>query len=156
LTALLPALAGANIIYGLGMLDMGMTMDWAQLVMDNEFAGMIKQVVKGIPVTDETLAVDVIHEVGPFGDFISHEHTRKHMRTLQSQPKLIDRRRRDFWQQLGGTSLAERAREEAKYILKTHKPDPLPPEVLSSLNTIVESAEAELCVPKERRKRKKG
>jgi trimethylamine--corrinoid protein Co-methyltransferase len=152
----LPALAGANIIYGLGMLDMGMTMDWAQLVMDNEFAGMIKHVVKGIPVTDETLAVDVIHEVGPFGDFISHEHTRKHMRALQSQPKLIDRRRRDFWLQLGGKDLAERAREEAKYIFKTHKPDPLPPEVLSSLNSIVESAEAELCVPKERRRRRKG
>jgi trimethylamine--corrinoid protein Co-methyltransferase len=152
----LPALAGANLIYGLGMLDMGMTMNWAQLVMDNEFAGMIKHVVKGIPVNDETLAVDVIHEVGPFGDFISHEHTLKHVRAVQSQPKLIDRRRRDFWQQLGGTNIAERAREEAKRIFKTHKPDPLPPEVLSSLNSIIESAEAELCVPKERRRRKKS
>jgi len=156
LTALLPALAGANIIYGSGSLEMGITLDWAQLVMDNEFVGMIKHVVKGIPVTDETLAADVIHEVGPFGDFISHEHTRKHMKTMQSQPKLIDRRRRDFWQQMGGTDLAQRAREEAKYILKTHKPDPLPPEVLSSIRSIVEAAEAELCVPKERRRRKRG
>ena len=152
----MPALAGANIIYGLGMLDMGMTMNWAQLVMDNEFAGMIKHVVKGIPVTDEALAVDVIHEVGPFGDFISHEHTRKHMRALQSQPKLIDRRRRDFWLELGGKDLAERAREEAKYILKTHKPDPLPSGVTSTLRSIVQSAEEELCVPKEKRRRRKG
>jgi len=156
LTALLPALAGANIIYGSGSLEMGTVLDWAQLVMDNEFAGMIKHVVNGIPVNDETLAVDVIHEIGPFGDFISHEHTRKYMRTLQSQPKLIDRRRRDFWLQLGGKDLAERAREEAKYILKTHKPDPLPPEVLSTVRSIVEAAEAELCVPKERRGRRKG
>jgi trimethylamine--corrinoid protein Co-methyltransferase len=156
LTALLPALAGANIIYGSGSLEMGTVLDWAQLVMDNEFAGMIKHVVKGIPVTDETLAADVIHEVGPFGDFISHDHTRKHMRTLQSQPKLIDRRRRDFWLQLGAKDLAEGAREEAKYILKTHKPDPLPPEVLSTLRSIVEAAEAELCIPKERRRRRKG
>ncbi len=156
LTALLPALAGANIIYGLGALEMGVTLDWAQLVMDNEFAGMIKHVVQGIAVNDETLAVDVIHEVGPFGDFISHEHTREHMKSLQSQPKLIDRRRRDFWQQLGGTDLAHRAREEAKYILKTHRPDPLPPEVLSTVCSIVEQAEAELCVPKERRRRRSG
>ena len=147
-------MAGANIIYGLGMLDMGMTLNWAQLVMDNEFAGMIKHVVKGIPVTDETLAVDVIHEVGPFGDFISHEHTRRHMRTLQSQPKLIDRRRRDFWLQLGGKDLAERAKEETKYILKTHKPDPLPPDVASTLESIVQGADQELCVPKERRRRR--
>lgn len=137
------------------MLDMGMTLNWAQLVMDNEFAGMIKHVVKGIPVNDEMLAVDVIHEIGPFGDFISHEHTRNHMKTLQSQPRLIDRRRRDFWQQLGGTDLAQRANEEAKYILKTHKPDPLSPEVTSAIRAIVEAADAELCVPKERRGRRR-
>jgi trimethylamine--corrinoid protein Co-methyltransferase len=137
------------------MLEMGMTLSWAQLVMDNEIAGMVKHVVQGIPVNDETLAVDVIHEVGAFGDFISHEHTRKHMRALQSQPKLIDRRRRDFWQQLGGTDLAERAREEAKYILKTHKPDPLPPGVSSTLRSIVQSAEEELCVPREKGRRKR-
>ncbi len=100
--------------------------------------------------------MDVIHEVGPFGDFISHEHTRKHMRALQSQPKLIDRRRRDFWQQLGGTDLAQRAREEAKYILKTHKPDPLPPELPLPFDSIVEGADKEFCVPKERRRRRKG
>lgn len=147
-------MAGANLIYGLGMLEMGMTLNWAQLVMDNEIAGMVKHVVQGIPVNDESLAVDVIHEVGSFGDFISHEHTRKHMRTLQSQPKLIDRRRRDFWQQLGGTDLAERAREEAKYILKTHKPDPLPPGVASQLRSIIQSAEAEFCIPKEKGRRR--
>ena len=151
----MPALAGANIIYGLGMLDMGMTLNWAQLVMDNEFAGMIKHIVRGIPVNDETLALDVIHEVGPFGDFISHEHTRKHMKTLQSQPRLIDRRRRDFWEQLGGTDLTHRAREEAKHILKTHKPDPLSPEVASTIRSIVQAADVELCVPKERRRRKR-
>ena len=150
------ALAGANLIYGLGMLDMGMTLDWAQLVMDNEMAGMVKHVVRGIPVTDETLAVDVIHEIGPFGDFISHDHTRRHMKAIQSQPKLIDRRRRDLWLQLGGTDLAQRAKEEAKYILKTHKPDPLPPGVASTLRSIVQSAEEELCVPKERRRRRKS
>ena len=138
------------------MLDMGMTLDWAQLVMDNEMAGMVKHVVRGIPVTDETLAVDVIHEIGPFGDFISHDHTRRHMKAIQSQPKLIDRRRRDLWLQLGGTDLAQRAKEEAKYILKTHKPDPLPPGVTSTLRSIVQSTEEELCVPKERRRRRKS
>ena len=143
-------------IYGLGMLEMGMTISFGQMVMDNEFAGMIKYLAQGIPVNDEMLAVDVIHEVGPFGDFINQDHTRKHMKTFQSQTKLIDRRRRDFWQQLGGTDMAQRAREEAKYILKTHKPDPLCPEILSTLHSIVESAEAELCIPKERRRRRKS
>ena len=62
LTGLMPALADANLIYGLGMIESGMTFDFGQLVMDDEFAGMIKQCVGGIRVRDETLALDVIAE----------------------------------------------------------------------------------------------
>ena len=79
------ALAGANLIYGLGMIESGQTLDYGQLVMDNEFAQMIKQVLAGIRVDDTTLAVDVIHEIGPFGDFLSCEDTYRHMRG-QSEP----------------------------------------------------------------------
>jgi trimethylamine--corrinoid protein Co-methyltransferase len=138
-------LAGANLIYGLGMIEMGMTIDYGQLVMDNEFARMIKYVVQGIAVTDENLAVDVMHEVGVGKDFLSHDHTMKHMRT-QSQPKLIDRRTREDWEAGGKTDLYQRALEEARYILENHKPDPLPDEVLTTIRSIVEEAEAELGV----------
>jgi len=138
-------LAGANLIYGLGMIEMGMTIDYGQLVMDNEFARMIKYAVQGIAVTDETLAVDVMHEVGVGKDFLSHDHTMKHMRT-QSQPKLIDRRTREDWEAGGKTDLYQRALEEARFILENHKPDPLPDEVLAKIRSIVEEAEAELGV----------
>jgi trimethylamine--corrinoid protein Co-methyltransferase len=136
-------LAGANLIYGLGMIEMGMTIDYGQMVMDNEFARMIKYLVQGIPVNDETLAVDVIKEIGVGKDFLSHASTYKHMRT-QSQPKLIDRRMREDWQAAGGTDIYQRALEEAKYILENHKPDPLPDTVLSAMRSIVKEAEAEL------------
>jgi len=136
-------LAGANLIYGLGMIEMGMTIDYGQMVMDNEFARMIKYLVQGIPVNDETLAVDVIKEIGVGKDFLSHASTYKHMRT-QSQPKLIDRRMREDWQAAGGTDIYQRALEEARYILENHKPDPLPDTVLSAIRSIVEEAEAEL------------
>ena len=86
ITSLLPALAGANLIYGLGMLESGVTIDYAQLVMDAEFARMVKFCVPGIPVTDETLSVDVIAEVGPFSDFLSHDDTFKGMRDAVAQP----------------------------------------------------------------------
>ena len=136
-------MAGANLIYGLGMIEMGMTIDYGQMVMDNEFARMIKYLVQGIPVNDETLAVDVIKEIGVGKDFLSHASTYKHMRT-QSQPKLIDRRMREDWQAAGGTDIYQRALEEARYILENHKPDPLPDTVLSAIRSIVEEAEAEL------------
>jgi trimethylamine--corrinoid protein Co-methyltransferase len=136
-------LAGANLIYGLGMIEMGMTIDYGQMVMDNEFARMIKYLVQGIPVNDETLAVDVIKEIGVGKDFLSHASTYKHMRT-QSQPKLIDRRMREDWQAAGATDIYQRALEEARYILENHKPDPLPDDVPAAIRSIVEEAEAEL------------
>lgn len=136
-------MAGANLIYGLGMIEMGMTIDYGQMVMDNEFARMIKYLVQGIPVNDETLAVDVIKEIGVGKDFLSHESTYQHMRT-QSQPKLIDRRMREDWQAAGGKDIYHRALEEARYILENHKPDPLPDDVLAAIRSIVEEAEAEL------------
>ena len=136
-------MAGANLIYGLGMIEMGMTIDYGQMVMDNEFARMIKYLVQGIPVNDETLAVDVIKEIGVGKDFLSHASTYKHMRT-QSQPKLIDRRMREDWQAAGGKDIYQRALEEARYILENHKPDPLPDDVLAAIRSIVEEAEAEL------------
>ena len=135
-------------VYGLGMLESGVTIDFGQLVMDNEFAGMIKHVLNGIPVNDENLAVGVIHDVGPLKDFQAQKHTLKHMRS-QSQPDLIDRRRRSKWQELGGTDMYERASAKAREILETHEPDPLPDDVLATIRSIVEDAEEELGVNKE-------
>ncbi len=122
---------------------MGMTIDYGQMVMDNEFARMIKYLVQGIPVNDETLAVDVINEIGIGKDFLSHGSTYKHMRS-QSHPKLIDRRMREDWESTGRKDIYQRALEEARYILENHKPDPLPDSVLAALRSIVEDAEAEL------------
>jgi trimethylamine--corrinoid protein Co-methyltransferase len=141
----LPALAGANLIYGLGMIEMGMTIDFGQLVMDNEFARMIKHAVQGVAVNDETLAADVIREIGVGKDFLSHESTYKHMRS-QSQPKLIDRNMREDWTAAGSTDIYQRSLEEAKYILENHQPDPLPAGAAETVRSIVEEAEAELGV----------
>jgi trimethylamine--corrinoid protein Co-methyltransferase len=134
------------------MLEMGMTFSFGQLVMDNEFARMIKHVVKGIPVNDETLAVDVIREVGAFNDFLSHESTLKHMRSVQSQPQLIDRRMREDWEKSGKTDITQRAEEEARHILENHKPEPLPDNVLSTIRSIVGEAEKELGISKNKGK----
>jgi trimethylamine--corrinoid protein Co-methyltransferase len=133
------------------MLEMGMTFSFAQLVMDNEFARMIKHVVRGIPVSDETLAVDVIREIGPFNDFLSHDTTLKHMRDVQSQPRLIDRTIREDWEKSGRNDMTQRAEEEARHILENHKPEPLTDSVLATLRSIVEEAEEEIGLAKETR-----
>ncbi|MBW2448850.1 MAG: trimethylamine methyltransferase family protein [Deltaproteobacteria bacterium] len=143
LTGLIAALAGANLIYGPGMLESGITFDFAQLVLDNEFAGMIKQTVRGFIVDDESLAVDVIKSVGPSKDFLAQEHTLKHMRT-HSRPELIDRSGMEMWQASGATDSYQRALEKTRDILQHHQPDPLPDKVLADIRSIVTETGGEL------------
>ena len=136
-------MAGANLIYGLGMLESGVTFDFGQLVMDNDFARMIKYAVNGIPVNDETLAVDAIKEIDIGGHFLAHDTTFNNMRK-QSQPEFIDRSIREEWEQSGGSDIYQRATEKARDILENHKPEPLPNNVLATMRSIVEDAEAEM------------
>ena len=136
-------MAGANLIYGLGMLELGITFSLTQLVIDNEIVKMVKEAVKGIDINDESMAVEVIKQVGPGGNFLSAEHTLRHMRE-QSHSKLIDRRMWQQWEKDGKKDFAQRAHEEALSILKNHKPEPLPQATLSALHSIVESAEEKL------------
>ena len=130
-------------IYGLGMLESGITFDYGQLVLDCEFARMIKFTVQGIPVNEETLAVDAIKEIGPGRDFLMHPTTFKGMRN-QSRPEIIDRRMRGVWEAAGATTAYERAMAKARWILDNHHPEPLPDDVVVRIRQIVEQAEAEL------------
>ena len=134
-------------IYGLGMLESGITFDFGQLVLDCEFARMIKHTVQGFRVNDDTLALDVIKEIGPGGHYLMHEHTLKGMKS-QSQPELIDRQMREAWEKAGATTAYERATAKAKWILENHKPDPLPDEVLGKIRAIIEETEKEMGIEK--------
>ncbi len=125
---------------------MGITFSFGQLVIDSEIARMIKFTLNGLVVDDSTLALDAIHEVGIAGHFLDHETTFRHMRS-QSRPELIDRSIRQEWSAGGSTDMYERACEKAKYIFETHQPDPLPEEVLSHLEEIIQKAERERGVP---------
>ena len=135
-------------IYGLGMLESGITFDYGQLVLDCEFARMIKQTVQGIQVSDDTLALDVIKDVGSGGHYLMHEHTLKGMRG-QSRPELIDRQKRDTWEKAGATSAYERAIAKAKWILENHTPEPLPDTVLAKIRAIVVETEREMGISME-------
>ena len=124
------------------MIESGVTFDFGQLVMDNEFAKMIKHVVNGIPVDDETLAVEDIAGVGPFGDFLSLNATLKHMREL-SQPDVLDRRVREDWEERGATDLAARTRARALELIDTHEPLPLDADVAKQIRGIIAAADRE-------------
>ncbi len=144
LTVLTAALAGANMIYGLGMVELGMTMDLGLLLADNEFVKMVRRMLEGIPVNDDTMAVDVIRNVGIGGEFVTQEHTFNNFRKCQSQSNLIDRSTRNVWLENGAKDMAQRCNEMAREIIETHKPDPLSDSVSTKLADIIKDAEKEL------------
>jgi trimethylamine--corrinoid protein Co-methyltransferase len=145
LTGLIPALAGADMIYGPGMLESGITFDFSQLVLDCEFVRMIKFVLGGVSVTEETLALDALKAVGSQGDFLGNPHTFQHM-TQQSRSELIDRRIRGKWEKDGATDSYTRASQKARYILENHEPEPLPEPVLKQVRQIVVETDREMGV----------
>lgn len=140
---MLPALTGSNVIYGMGMLEMGMTMSYEQLLIDQEIVRMIRRVLQGIAVNKETIALDVIKKVGPAGNYLAEKHTRQYMRQELSTTQLINRKMRDHWERSGAKDIAAVAREEAVKILETYRPTPLPDDVRSKIRAIVEEGEAE-------------
>ena len=122
------------------MIESGVTFDFGQLVMDNEIARMIKHVVGGITVNDDTMAVEDIAKVGAFGDFLSLDATLRHMREL-SQPTVLDRRVREDWEERGSTDLYTRCRDTARDVLHEHRPEPVPDDVAARIHAIVEETD---------------
>jgi len=84
--------------------------------------------LRGVEVSEEALAVDVIKSVGSTGTFFDQDHTIKHMRSEFFFPRVGDRLPREEWAKRGARDGRERAREIARDILANHKPTPLPPE----------------------------
>jgi trimethylamine---corrinoid protein Co-methyltransferase len=142
ITTLLPALAGANTIYGAGMLELGMTFSMEQLVIDNDIAAMTKKVMQGIPVTEETLAVDAIKKVGIGNNFLGHKTTMANI-NLPSDPMMINRDMIGDWITAGSKDLAAAAHEKVVQIMKSHVVEPIDADVVKVLKALVAKGDKE-------------
>ena len=110
-------------------------------IIDNDVARMVGRMLDGINVTDRTLAVDLIEEVGPLpGQFLDKEHTRVIWKEEQLVPDLVDRLPYPQWIKQGKKAIIKRARERFKEILATHEPPPLTKEQNEEIDKILEEA----------------
>lgn len=125
MSGLLLAQAGVNVISGGGGLDFVAEFSVEKMVMDAEVIGMIKRFVRGIDVNEETLAQDLIHQVGPGGDFLQTKHTRKWFKKEQYLVgPVVDRKDRATWEVCGKVNIFDRARQQVE-IIKQHPGSPL-------------------------------
>ncbi len=128
---------GSNLNHDIGYLDYGMTGSLELMVLTDEYLSLNRKIFAGVEVTPETLAVDVVRDVGPGGDFLAHRHTAKNVRKAQWRPTIINRQGYVRWQEEGGLDLAEKARRKALRLLETHTPAPLPAELAARIDALV-------------------
>ncbi len=136
---ILETLGGAQMAHDVGYLEGGKCNSLLQIVICDELINYVKRFMAPVEVNDETLALDLIDEIGPQGDFLGADHTHRHYRE-DWYPKLIDRRGYDAWQAAGSKTLGMRAREKMLSLLERHQPEPLPADVQKRLDEIVEQA----------------
>lgn len=137
LTLYSDVLFGGNLIHDVGYLESGLSGSLPQLVICNEILSWLEAFMKGIEINEETLALDVIDEIGPDGQYLDHPHTYRHFRE-RWYPKLFERSNYDGWKRKGGSSLGERATVNVNKILAEHKPEPLPDDIAKAVRAVFE------------------
>lgn len=143
-TLTMAALGGGNIIHDVGFLEGGLTGSLNFLVMMDEVIALTKRIMRSFPVNRETLAIDLVEEVGPGGDFFTKPHTLDHYKQELWYPHLLDRSNYERWVKEGSLTLQARAQAEVKRILSSYKPQPLPEDVQEELEQLIDSAERKL------------
>ena len=143
-TGSLPVFAGYDIVGGLGLLDACTVFAPEQIIIDAEIGRMLHRLAQGIEVNDETLALDLIHKIGPGGNYLAERHTLKHLEKAHYSPKISDRRPYETWKKAGSKTVVEVAREKAKEILEKHQPTPLEKDIQKEIGQILKRAVKEL------------
>jgi len=137
---LLELFAGADFLFGAGLLDSVQQMSLEELVVADEVFGMVTRLMRGVTVDSENLAVDLIKKMGFKGDYLFEPHTRAHVRELW-RARLGETGTYDGWQSAGSPRLDDKARAVADRILATPAPE-FPEELDREFTEIIAAAES--------------
>ncbi|MGD2271925.1 MAG: trimethylamine methyltransferase family protein [Desulfobacterales bacterium] len=140
LSALIGAQSGVNIVYNVGTMAGGTLGSFELAVIGDEVIGMIQHLAKGVTVNSETLAFDVLKEIGPEGNFLSHNHTLSLFRKELYFPKLFNRESVQTWLKKGERNIFDEAKERAKEIIRNHKVPALSEAQQADLSKIIKEA----------------
>lgn len=139
------AIAGGNdMLMNMGMFGTGMSITCEQLVMDNEICRITRRMIKGIEVTDETIALDVIGDVGPKNVFLMEDHTMTNLRSGEHVPLLISNGANfGTWSDNGKLSTVDAAKTIIEKSLLEGVKNPLDTQISFALAAIIEKYEKE-------------
>jgi trimethylamine--corrinoid protein Co-methyltransferase len=129
-------LNGANLIHDVGYLDCAMTGSLEFVAFCDEVIGWLRRYFRKLEIDEDTLALDLIHQIGPDGHFVETEHTLRHVRE-DWVPTLMDRFDYHRWEAKGATTLQQRANRKVRELMESHRAEPLPNEVVESINAVM-------------------
>jgi trimethylamine--corrinoid protein Co-methyltransferase len=132
-------LNGGNLVHDVGYLESGLMGSLEMVVICDEIISWLKASMQGLEISEETLALDVIHEHALQGSFLESEHTLRHVRE-EWQSRLVNRQNHEQWLASGGTSMRERARATIDEILGSEPTRVLPEDTLKTINDIAKKA----------------
>ncbi len=138
---LMAALSGANLIHDVGYVESGLNGSLDMLVFCDEAISMVKHMLRGIRVTPETCAVDVIREVGPGGHYLQHDHTLANFKEQIWRPQFLNRLEYLTWKERGGKTLRDKVHNKVLRILDEYQPAPIDPAAMKKMKDIVARAE---------------
>jgi trimethylamine--corrinoid protein Co-methyltransferase len=124
-TLLMAALSGFDFVYdAAGSIESSLTASFTKMVLDDDICGEVKRILRGIDVSDEAVATEVIDSAALKGAYLSHPHTLKYYRKEHFFPSLMWRGARTAWTAQPKRDLRERAVARCQELLRTHKTDP--------------------------------
>jgi trimethylamine--corrinoid protein Co-methyltransferase len=129
---------GVNVIPGAGAMGNWFHASLEKTVMDAEIIGYLKRIHRPLEFNEDSLAVDVIKEVGPRGSYITEPHTMKHFRTEFYDPKVFQRTVYDKWVAGGKKEAKDLAHDRVLKILADYQKPPMDPAVARDLERYVE------------------
>lgn len=136
LSVLMSVLSRCNWVHDVGLVDIGVVNSLPMIVLTDEIVEMARHIEKGIEVTSETLALDVIDQVGPQGNYMTEEHTLKHFRDCW-YPRVFDHKLgRDGSSQ---DQIHERIHQFIDERLNEHRPAELPAAALELIELYAET-----------------
>jgi trimethylamine--corrinoid protein Co-methyltransferase len=141
---MMASLDGCNLVHNIGYLGQGLVGSVASVVMCSEIISYVRRIMRGFDISRDRIGLDVIHEVGPGGNYLAQEQTLKYCREEHWLPRFINRQSPETWQKEGGKRHGKVVAEKALDILAAHQPDRLPGDTLKRLDAIIEKSRPKL------------
>lgn len=140
ITLMMAQMAGGNfILHSAGIIETYNCMSFEKLIIDNEIIGYCKRINQGVEINEETLAYDVIKEVGPGGVFLTHDHTVENFRDEFYFPTLSNKKSYEQWVEDGSLPIEKVANAKWKAILESYGEPTLPADIDADLKKYMES-----------------